>query len=222
MSAEAPSAAQCVVKAQVEVRKILQLQPYPLAQNSEPAIQLVVTGGVDNINFVPGQDQEISLISAEGAVADPPHSRLTLFTQGSGHVQNVTAVPQGGVVEQSPQLSMLETQMSHPAEQMHVITLSKEAIEHLQAHQSPPQPLQIAPRPLQQLQVMQPPIQQLTGATLGPQADLHNQAIHVSTQPISISQTSEQLSSHHIQGQTFQIQAGTVSYLYTTGLPHDS
>lgn len=187
--------AQCAVRTQLELTKVLQLQPYPPAPPSE--LQLLVTaGGAHNISFVPGQDQEISLISA-----DPPHSRLTLLSQGSG--QNATEVPRGGGAE----ISLLETQMSPPTEPMHVITLSKEAMEQLQAHQAPPR-------------TPQPPVQQLTTATPAP-PDLHGHALQISSQPISISQTSQQISSHHIQGQTFQIQAGTVSYLYTTGLSHD-
>lgn len=187
----------------------------------------MVTGDVENINFVPAQDQEISIITTEGQTAESAHSRLALLTQSSGSVQNVALVAtQGGVVEHSPQIqtiSMLEDQMAHQPEQMHVITLSKEAMEHLQAHHGPPQPLQIAQRPIQQLQVMQQPVAQ--ESSQGPASrEKHSQAIHISSQsgqPISISQTSEQMSSHHIQGQTFQIQAGTVSYLYTTGLPQE-
>ncbi|XP_044023602.1 zinc finger and BTB domain-containing protein 24 isoform X2 [Siniperca chuatsi] len=215
-----------------EVRNILQLQQYQLPSSSEQEIQLVVTGDVDNINFVPGQDQEISIITTEGESTESAHSRLTLLTQSSGNVQNVALVTQGGVVDQSPQIqtiSMLEGQMAQQPEQMHVITLSKEAMEHLQAHHGPPQPLQIAPRPVQQLQVMHQPIQQLAVTQETTQGQVgreqHSQAIHISgqsSQPIAISQTSEQISSHHIQGQTFQIQAGTVSYLYTTGLPQES
>ncbi|XP_070699080.1 zinc finger and BTB domain-containing protein 24 [Pempheris klunzingeri] len=210
-----------------EVRSILQLQQYQLSSTSEQEIQLVVTGDVDNINFVPGQDQEISIITTEGETAECGHSRLTLLTQSTGSMQNVALVTQGGVVDQS--ISMLGGQMTHQPEQMHVITLSKEAMEHLHAHHGPPQPLQIAPRPVQQLQVMHQPIPQLTVTQENSQGQLsreqHSQAIHISSQssqPISISQTSEQISSHHIQGQTFQIQAGTVSYLYTTGLPQKS
>ncbi|XP_053192244.1 zinc finger and BTB domain-containing protein 24 [Scomber japonicus] len=219
---------------QEEVRNILQLQQYQLPPNSEQEIQLVVTGDVDNINFVPGQEQEISIITTEGEPAESAHSRLTLLTQPAGHVQNVALVTQANVVDQTPQIqtiSMLEGQMTHQPEQMHVITLSKEAMEHLQAHHGPPQPLQIAQRPVQQLQVMHQPIQQLAvtqeaGTSQGQAGrEQHSQAIHISSQssqPISISQTSEQISSHHIQGHAFQIQAGTVSYLYTTGLPQES
>uniref|UniRef100_UPI0037E8489F zinc finger and BTB domain-containing protein 24 n=1 Tax=Semicossyphus pulcher TaxID=241346 RepID=UPI0037E8489F len=204
---------------QEEVRNILQLQPYPLPSSSEQEIQLVVTADVDNINFVPGQNQEISIITTEGESAESAHSRLTLLTQSTGNMQNVALVSQGGGMDQNPHIqtiSMLEGPVAHQPEQMHVITLSKEAMEHLQAHHGPPQPLHIAQRPVQQLQVMHQPVQQEP-----PGREQHSQAIHISSQssqPISISQTSQQISSHHIQGQTFQIQAGTVSYLYTTGL----
>lgn len=198
-----------------EVRNVLQLQQFQLPPGHEQEIQLVVTGGVDNINFVPTQEQEISIIATtEGEAAESSHSRLTLLAQSSGNM---------AVVEQSPHIqtiNMLEGQMSHQPEQMHVITLSKEAMEQLQAHHSPPQPVQAAQRPIQQLQAVEP--QSSPGLA---SREKHGQAIHIrsqSSQPISISQTSEQISSHHIQGQMFQIQAGTVSYLYTTGLPQDS
>ncbi|KAF3700934.1 Zinc finger and BTB domain-containing protein 24 Zinc finger protein 450 [Channa argus] len=200
-----------------EVRNILQLQPYPLPPSSEQEIQLVVTADVNNINFVPGQDQEISIITTEGGAVHSAHSRLTLLTQPAGHVQNVALVTQGGVVDQT--ISMLEGQIAHQPEQMHLITLSKEAMEHLQVHHGPPQPRQMTHQPIQQLAAAQETSRGQVGR------EQHSQAIHISSQssqPISISQTSEQISSHHIQGQTFQIQAGTVSYLYTTGLPQES
>ncbi|XP_034015328.1 zinc finger and BTB domain-containing protein 24 [Thalassophryne amazonica] len=206
-----------------EVRSILQLQEYEIPPNSEQQIQLVVTE--DNIDLVPGQDQ-ISIITTEDMPADPANSRLTLLTQPSGHVQNVTLVSESSMVDQTSQihtLGVVDGQILHSAqpEQMHVITLSKEAMEHLQAQHGPPQPLQMAQRPIQQLQVMH---QSIPSQGQGGR-DQQNQAIRISSQnsqPISISQTSEHISSHHIQGQTFQIQAGTVSYLYTTGLPQES
>ncbi|XP_037097161.1 zinc finger and BTB domain-containing protein 24 [Syngnathus acus] len=90
----------------------------------------------------------------------------------------------------APQIQMLGT-LDPPAaswaESMYVITLSKEAADHLH----------VAPRPAQQ--VAQP----------------HIQGLHVN-QPISISQTGEHISGHHIHGHTFQIQAGNV---YSTAGP---
>ncbi|XP_055361956.1 zinc finger and BTB domain-containing protein 24 isoform X2 [Betta splendens] len=200
-STEAPSEA-----APDEVRNILQLQQYQLPPSSEQEIQLVVTADVNNINFVPGQDQEISIITTDGEAADAAHPKITLLTQPTGHMQNVALVAQGGVVEHGPQIqtiSMLEGQIMHQPEQMQVITLSKEAMEHLQAHHRAPQSRQAMHQPVQQLAIAQETPQGPAGR------EQHNQAIHISSQsgqPISISQTSEQISSHHIQGQTFQIQ----------------
>nr|XP_040056177.1 zinc finger and BTB domain-containing protein 24 [Gasterosteus aculeatus aculeatus]XP_040056178.1 zinc finger and BTB domain-containing protein 24 [Gasterosteus aculeatus aculeatus] len=205
-------------------RGVLQLQQYQLPAAAEQEIQLVVTGDVGNIDFVPGQNQEISIIAAEGDAVDSAHPGLTLLTQ-SAH-QNVALAAQGGLLDQSPRiqtLGVLQGQVTHQPEQMHVITLSKEAMEHLQAHHGAPQPLHMAQRPVQQLQAVPPAAPR--DASMGPVSrEQHGQAIHISSQggqPISISQTTEQISSHHIQGQTFQIQAGTVSYLYTTGLPQE-
>lgn len=83
---------------------------------------------------------------------------------------------------------------------------------HVQNHQS----VELLEGPVSQvLTLSKEAVEQLGG-------EQHRHPIRVSSQssqPISISQTSEQISSRHIQGQTFQIQAGTVSYLYTTGLP---
>ncbi|KAM4540208.1 zinc finger and BTB domain-containing protein 24 isoform 2-T2 [Fundulus diaphanus] len=208
---DAPSAAE-----QGEPRDVLQLQQYQPALSSQQEIQLVVPEGVNNINFVPSQDQEISLIAAGGVTARSAHSRLTLLTQPLGQIHNLAFVTPGDGTAPTPQIHPGGVLESHQPEQMHVITLSKEAMDQLQAHHGPPHPLQIA-RPVQ---VMQQPL-----SAAQESSQQHSQAIHISSQvsqPISISQTSEQLSSHHIQGQTFQIQAGTVSYLYTTGLPQDS
>ncbi|KAM6912910.1 zinc finger and BTB domain-containing protein 24 [Xenentodon cancila] len=213
-----------------EPHNVLQLQQYQPSLGAEQEIQLVVTEG--DINFVPGQEQEINLITGDEETAPAAPSRLALLTEPSGHVQNVALVTQGNALTQTPQMhsiGMLESQLPHQPEQMHIITLSKEAIEHLQGHHGSTHPLQAAQRPVQQLQVMQRPLQQLAVTQETPRSpvgrELHGQAIHIgsqSGQPISISQTSEQISGHHIQGQTFQIQAGTVSYLYTTGLPQES
>ncbi|XP_062325421.1 zinc finger and BTB domain-containing protein 24 [Osmerus eperlanus] len=206
-----------------EVRGLLQLQPYPLpAHPGEQEIQLVVTADVGDIGLVPGQEQGISIIAAT-AEHQQAHPRLTLLTQPSGNLQNVAVVTQGGGGEatQIQTISMLEGQVGsagHP-EQMHVITLSKEAMEHLQAQHGPPQPLHIAPhRPAhQQLHVIPQPQLDPDRPLLGHTArELQEQSLH--SQSIHISQTAEQIPSHHIQGHTFQIQAGNVSYLYTTSL----
>lgn len=188
-----------------EMHNILQLQPYQLPTHGEQEIQLVVTSEVENINL--GQDQAISIITAEDTSVE---QGLTLLTQPSGHVQNLALVAPDGLdgSAQIQTISVLGSQVSSgQPEQMHVITLTKEAMEQLQVHHGAPQQLQV--------------IHQLSETSENPSRPSPTGGIHVSSQsgqPISISQTSEQIPSHQIQGQTFQIQAGTVSYLYTTSV----
>ncbi|XP_033873953.3 zinc finger and BTB domain-containing protein 24 [Acipenser ruthenus] len=213
-----------------EVRSILQLQEYQLPTSGEQEIQLVVTNEVDSMNFLPGQGQGISIITADGSQNMTPEqaSGLTLLTQPSQHVQNLALVTQGEQAEQIQTISVMEGQVgAGQPEQMHVITLTKETMEHLQVHHGPPQHLQIMQRPSQPVHAMQDSTQQIHISQEPPAQQLQmnreqqGQAIHISgqtAQPISISQTTQQIPKHQIQGQTFQIQAGTVSYLYTTNL----
>ncbi|KAF4084178.1 hypothetical protein AMELA_G00125620 [Ameiurus melas] len=220
-----------------KMHNVLELQQYQLPTHTEQEIQLVVTSEVDNINLVAGQKPgSIRIITAENgpeelATAGQTHSSLTLLTHPSAHIQNLALVTQDELdpSAQIQTISLVEGQVSsEQAEQMHVITLTKEAMDHFQVQHGAPQQLQISSRPIQQLQVIQQAMPQLS-ATQEPPREQHNQshtgAIHISSQagqPISISQTSEQIPSTQIQGQTFQIQAGTVSYLYTTGLTPQS
>ncbi|KAL1257484.1 hypothetical protein QQF64_010728 [Cirrhinus molitorella] len=189
-----------------EMHSILQLQPYQLPTHPEQEIQLVVTGEVDNINL--GQDQSIRIITAEDASVE---QGLTLLTQPSGHIQNLALVTPDGLdaSTQIQTISVLESQVSgRQPEPMHVITLTKEAMEQLQVHHGGSPQLQV--------------IHQLSESSVeNPSRTSSAGGIHISSQsgqPISISQTSEQIPSNQIQGQTFQIQAGTVSYLYTTSM----
>ncbi|XP_066536384.1 zinc finger and BTB domain-containing protein 24 [Hoplias malabaricus] len=213
-----------------EMHSILQLQQY----HPEQEIQLVVTSEVNDINLVQGQKPSIRIITSEGspeelASSEQTQSSLTLLTQPSGNVQNLALVTQDGLDPsgQIQTISVIEGQVSSgQPEQMHVITLTKEAMEQLQVHHGAAQHLQISSRPLQQMQVINqtsPQTQDPPGAEveLRGHGQGHMGSIHISSQtskPISISQTSAQIPSGQIQGQTFQIQAGTVSYLYTTGL----
>ncbi|XP_061899170.1 zinc finger and BTB domain-containing protein 24-like isoform X1 [Entelurus aequoreus] len=136
---------------------------------------------VQKYHLTPGSGQEIQLMATEDN-ADFAHSIIT-SEESSAQSGNRTSAQVGPSA--------------------HVITLSKEAMEHLRT----PHLLRLAQGPVRQQQGAPPP---------------HAQAIHVSNQagqPISISQTSEHIPSHNIHGHTFQIQAGTVSCLYTPARP---
>lgn len=227
-AADTPPVAAAAEAPSEEVRNVLQLQQYQLPSGSQQEIQLVVTEDGTSINFVPSQGQEISIVTteeeegeAEERMTGSSHPRLTLLSQPTG---NMTLVGQNqqSLVEQNPHIqtiSMLDGPVAYQPDQMHIISLSKEAMEQLQVHHGHLQ------QPLQVMQAESSQQQQQQRGAGGAGRDKASQGIHISSQssqPISISQTSEEMSGHHIQGQTFQIQAGTVSYLYTTGLPQGS
>lgn len=120
-----------------EVRNILQLQPYQLSASGEQEIQLLVTESVHNIDFMPGPSHGISIVAAEGAqsmTADQA-ANLTLLAQQPEQLQNLILSAQQEQTEHIQSLDMIESQMEpSQAEPVHVLTLSKETLEHLHAH----------------------------------------------------------------------------------------
>ncbi|KAI4567298.1 hypothetical protein MJG53_008876 [Ovis ammon polii x Ovis aries] len=145
-----------------EVRNILQLQPYQLSASGEQEIQLLVTDSVHNINFMPGPSQGISIVTAESSpnmTADQT-ANLTLLTQQPEQLQNLILSAQQEQTEHIQSLNMIESQMEpSQTEPVHVITLSKETLEHLHAHQEQTGELHLASAsdPAQHLQLTQEP-----------------------------------------------------------------
>nr|XP_002714942.1 zinc finger and BTB domain-containing protein 24 isoform X1 [Oryctolagus cuniculus] len=130
-----------------EVRNILQLQPYQLSTSGEQEIQLLVTDSVHNINFMPGPNQGISIVTAETSqnmTADQA-ANLTLLTQQPEQLQNLILSAQPEQTGHIQGLNMIESQMApSQTEPVHVITLSKETLEHLHAHQEQTEELRLA------------------------------------------------------------------------------
>ncbi|XP_006926125.1 zinc finger and BTB domain-containing protein 24 isoform X2 [Pteropus alecto] len=145
-----------------EVRNILQLQPYQLSTSGEQEIQLLVTDSVHNINFMPGPSQGISIVTAESSqnmTADQA-ANLTLLTQQPEQLRNLILSAQQEQTEHIQSLNMIESQMEpSQTEPVHVITLSKETLEHLHAHQEQTGELHLASAsdPAQHLQLTQEP-----------------------------------------------------------------
>ncbi|XP_012506585.1 PREDICTED: zinc finger and BTB domain-containing protein 24 [Propithecus coquereli] len=146
-----------------EVRNILQLQPYQLSTSGEQEIQLLVTDSVHNINFMPGPSQGISIVTADSSqnmTADQA-ANLTLLTQQPEQLQNLILSAQQEQTEHIQSLNMMESQMeSSQTEPVHVITLSKETLEHLHAHQEQTEELHLAAGasdPAQHLQLTEEP-----------------------------------------------------------------
>uniref|UniRef100_A0A8D1SVT1 Zinc finger and BTB domain-containing protein 24 n=1 Tax=Sus scrofa TaxID=9823 RepID=A0A8D1SVT1_PIG len=145
-----------------EVRNVLQLQPYQLSTSGEQEIQLLVTDSVHNINFMPGPSQGISIVTAESSqnmTADQA-ANLTLLAQQPEQLQNLILSAQQEQTEHMQSLNMIESQMEpSQTEPVHVITLSKETLEHLHAHQEQTGQLHLAGAsdPAQHLQLTQEP-----------------------------------------------------------------
>ncbi|XP_064145690.1 zinc finger and BTB domain-containing protein 24 isoform X2 [Loxodonta africana] len=146
-----------------EVRNILQLQPYQLSTSGEQEIQLLVTDSVHNINFMPGPSQGISIVAAESSqsMTTDQAANLTLLTQQPEQLQNLILSAQQEQPEHIQSLNMIESQMEpSQTEPVHVITLSKETLEHLHAHQEQTGELHLAAStsdPAQHLQLTQHP-----------------------------------------------------------------
>lgn len=147
-----------------EVRNILQLQPYQLSTSGEQEIQLLVTDTVHNINFMPGPNQGVSIVAtAESSqnMATDVAANLTLLTQQPEQLQSLILSAQQDQTEHIQSLSMIGSQMeSSQTEPVHVITLSKDTLEHLHAQQEQTEALQLAASasdPAQHLQLTQEP-----------------------------------------------------------------
>ncbi|KFV64260.1 Zinc finger and BTB domain-containing protein 24, partial [Dryobates pubescens] len=108
-----------------EVRNILQLQQYQLATSGGQEIQLLVTDAVHNINFVPGHNQGISIVTAEGApgVSSQQAANLALLAQPPPQLQNLLLSAQQEQAGQIQSINMMPNQIeSAQPEEMHVIT----------------------------------------------------------------------------------------------------
>ncbi|KAG8123954.1 hypothetical protein E2320_019387 [Naja naja] len=173
-----------------DVRNILQLQQYQLSTSGPQEIQLLVTDSVHNINFVPSHNQGISVVTSDDSqnVMTEHTGSLTLLTQPSQQLQNLLLSGQTEPTDQIQNISIVSDPMDSPqTEQMHVITLSKEALEHLHANQSQADVLQIAagtPHPTPHLQMGQEPSQQFRisqDTILPPQISKgQTQTVHIS------------------------------------------
>ncbi|XP_051469073.1 zinc finger and BTB domain-containing protein 24 isoform X1 [Apus apus] len=195
-----------------QVRNILQLQQYQLATSGGQEIQLLVTDAVHNINFVPSHNQGIRIVTAEGApnMAPEQAANLTLLAQPPQQLQNLLLSAQQEPAEQIQSINVIANEIE-PAqpEQMHVITLSKEALEHLHAHQGQNEEIHLAgsSHPAQHVQLTQQSSQQSQPpqetVPSHPVSEEPNQSVHVSEphqQSLPVNDSSPE---HPVPGQAF-------------------
>ncbi|XP_048155547.1 zinc finger and BTB domain-containing protein 24 isoform X1 [Corvus hawaiiensis] len=195
-----------------ELRNILQLQQYQLATSGGQEIQLLVTDAVHNINFMPSHNQGISIVTAENApsMTTEQAANLALLAQPPQQLQNLLLSAQQEQTEQIQSINMIANQIeAAQPEQMHVITLSKEALEHLHAHQGQNEQIHLAgsSHPAQHVQLAQESSQQShSSQDTVPSHQVReeqNQSVPVSEshqQPLSVNESSHE---HPVQAQAF-------------------
>ncbi|KAG8444677.1 hypothetical protein GDO86_009736 [Hymenochirus boettgeri] len=178
-----------------EVRNILHLQQYQLATTGGEEIQLLVTDAVHNLNFIPGHDPGISIVTTDASQGITDEAdRLTLITHQPPPMHTLSITTHQQHVEQIHNLSLLESQVQTvQPKQMHVITFSEKVI-------SP------ASEILMSETVRQIPLIQ------GPTPQPHNigdQNVHVADNQadISVIQTNQHLPAQQIEPQTIVIHA---------------
>ncbi|XP_032877869.1 zinc finger and BTB domain-containing protein 24 isoform X3 [Amblyraja radiata] len=201
-----------------EVKTILQLQQY-LPASGEQQIQLVVTDDVHNINFMPSHGESISIISAGESPSLPEDqaSDLAMITQPAEHMQSLTLVSQPGQTA----LGVAEGQTAGGQTQpVHVITLTKEEVQSLrdqarQLHVTPHGSLQPLGLGQEQAAHPTPPPQEQA-----PRLQHHRpaRASQPPSQRKAANQGSQPVQGQHVAEHTFQLQAGTVSYLYAANV----
>nr|XP_060609137.1 zinc finger and BTB domain-containing protein 24 isoform X1 [Anolis sagrei ordinatus] len=193
-----------------EIRETVQLQQYQLPASGAQEIQLLVTDSMHNINFVPSHNQGLSVVATDGSqnMVTDHAGNLTLLAPPPQQLQNLLLSTQPESSGQIENINIVSGQMAPAqAEQIHVITLSKEALDHLHATQSPAEVLQIATGaspPTQHLQVAQEVSHPYRMGQDTAQANKgQTQTVHVSEsaqQSLTVDQTSSDLC---IERQTF-------------------
>ncbi|XP_063773177.1 zinc finger and BTB domain-containing protein 24 isoform X2 [Pseudophryne corroboree] len=177
-----------------EARNILQLQQYQLATPNGQEIQLLVTDGVHNLNFMSGHGQGISIVTTDASQSITDQAtNLALITHQPPSMHGLSITSHQQQVQSIHNIDLMESRMQTVLpEQMHVITLSKEALDQLQGR-----------TPVQ--------TQQSHG--------ILNQSVRVpdhTNQALTVHPVPQPVPGHPIQAQAFQIQASAVSFINQT------
>ncbi|XP_075718375.1 zinc finger and BTB domain-containing protein 24 isoform X2 [Rhinoderma darwinii] len=195
-------------KLKEEAKRIVQMQKRQLATPNRQEIQLLVTDNVHNLNFMPGHGQGIKIVTAEASPAIANQTaNLALITQPPVlHGLQVASHPQQ--VQPIHNINLMESRVQTVLpEQMHVVTLSKEAFDQLQGR-------------THQIHFTQTSRQSpLTQMQAHPALGILNQSVRVpqhATQTLTIGPVTQPVPGHPIQAQSFQIQSGAVSFVNTT------
>ncbi|XP_040206150.1 zinc finger and BTB domain-containing protein 24 isoform X1 [Rana temporaria] len=190
-----------------ETRTILQLQQYQLAASNGQEIQLLVTDGVHNLNFMSSHGPGISIVTTDDPHSITDQNNLALITHQPPPLHSLS-VSQQQHVQSIQNIELMENRIQTVLQEpMHVITLSKETLDQLQgrAHE-----IHLTHTDRQTA---------LTQVQAHPSQSILSQSVRVSDhiqQTINVNPLSQPVPGAHIPAQTFQIQADAVSFINTT------
>lgn len=204
-----PPATNPSAKIKEETRSRIQTQQYQLATPNGQEIQLLVADSVHNLNFMSGQGQGISIVTAEASpvIADQA-ANLTLITHPPPVLHGLQVASHQQQVQQIHNIDLIESRVQTVLpEQMHVVTLSKEAFDQLQGR-------------THEIHLTQTDRQTpLTRVHAHPAHTILNQSVRVpehAQQTLTVNPITQPIRGHPMQAQSFQIQSGAVSFVNTT------
>ncbi|XP_068135555.1 zinc finger and BTB domain-containing protein 24 isoform X2 [Hyperolius riggenbachi] len=192
-----------------DARNILQLQQYQLAASNGQEIQLLVTDGVHNLNFMSGHGQGISIVTADEShnITDQA-ANLALITHQPSSLHGLSVPSHQHQIPTIQNIELIESRVQTVLQEpMHVITLSKETLDQLQgrAHE------------IHLTQTDRPTT--LTQVQAHPSQGILNQSIRVPDhiqQALTVNPAEHHIAGSQISAQTYQLQADTVSFINAT------
>ncbi|KAM3930750.1 zinc finger and BTB domain-containing protein 24 isoform 2-T2 [Leptodactylus fuscus] len=189
-----------------EAKRIVQMQRHEAAASKPREIQVLVS---DNLqNFISGHGQGMSIVTAEASPAIASQSaNVAVIAQQPPVLHGLQVASNQPQVQPISSIDLIESRIQTVRpEQMHVVTLSKEAFQRLQGR-------------THEIHLTQASRQiPLTAVQTHPAPPLLNQCVRVpenASQTLTLSQVTQPGPGQRVPAQTFQIPAGAVSFIST-------
>ncbi|XP_069462640.1 zinc finger and BTB domain-containing protein 24 isoform X2 [Ambystoma mexicanum] len=209
------------VSAVDDVGSILQLQQYQVTTAGAQEIQLVVADGVHNINFLPSHGPGISVVASQGpqTMTAEQAAHLALLPQPLLH--GLPLAPQHEQGEHIGNIRLVgsSTAAAQP-EQVNVITLSSDAMDHLPGQSVEIQLSADSADSARNAQLAQEPLcRPCMSQDAVPSSTLsidRNQNTHIAkplVQTLHVNMPAQHAHAHQIQDQLFHVQTGTAPYI---------
>ncbi|XP_073531940.1 zinc finger and BTB domain-containing protein 24 isoform X2 [Phyllobates terribilis] len=194
----------------LDAKSLIQMSQYQLATRTAQEIQYLVTDNFHNLNFMPGQ----GFVTAEAAPANVDKAaNLTVITHQPPVLHGLQVATHQSHVQPSHNINLVENRVQTVLpEQMHVVTLSKEAFEQLQGRTHE---IHLAQKNRPVTQVQSRPVPSVSNQVVRvPQHAPQTVVVSAGTQPVP---------ANPISAQSFQVPSGAVSFIHTTmGTPNST